>query len=73
MIERCQVYVKNEGHENFLQAIKRNDKWFIFLFLRICFNRNKKLFNFEDIEIKNLNYYNSYYNIFQSVLFYIFF
>lgn len=45
----------------------------IFLFLRICFNRNKKLFNFEDMEIKNLDYYNSYYNIFQSILFYIFF
>lgn len=42
--------------KTFLQAMKRNDKSY-FLFLRICFN--KKLFNFEDMEVKNLDYYNS--------------
>lgn len=52
----------------FLQAIKRNDKSY-FLLLRICFN--KKLLNFEDMEVKNLDYYNSY-DILRSVLFYLF-
>lgn len=46
----------------------------IFCFYAFALIETKNCLTWEkDMEIKNLDYYNSYYNIFQSVLFYIFF